>query len=126
VYRNQCPVQHWIWLYNIVAGSIRVFMIASWIIAAIFYQTCNKRPGWCFFLLGLFILLFEMTWIIISLIEIVPLWTQHIVQYKDSALNTYCHRTLYNTTRVLLVIGAISIGIIGGNVGIIAVELARS
>jgi len=125
-YKNQCPVQYWIWLYNIVAGTTGVFMTASWIIAAIFYQTCNKRLGWCFFLLGLFILLFEMIWIIISLVEIVPLWTQPIVQYTNPALNTYCHPALYNTTRILLVMGAVCIGLIGGNAGFIAVEFSKS
>jgi hypothetical protein len=126
VYRNQCPVQHWIWQYNIVAGSTGVFMIAIWILAAIFYQIYTKRLGCYFILFGLLILFFEIIWIIISLIKIAPLWTQHIVQYTNSSLNTYCHSTLYNITRVVLIISAVCIVLIGGNTAIAAMEFIHS
>jgi hypothetical protein len=123
MYKNQCPVEHWIWLYNIVAGSTGIFMIFSCIIAAIFNQICNRRVGWYFFLLGLFILVFEMIWIIASLIKIGPLWTHAIVQHTNPALNTYCQSTLYNLTQVLLVMGIVCVGLIGSNIIIEALQL---
>lgn len=123
MYKNQCPVQHWIWQYNIVTGSTGVFMVVSWIIATMFYQMCNKILGWCFCLLGLFILLFEIIWIIISLIKIAPLWTQTIVQNTNPSLITYCHPILYDITRVLLIIDVVSIGVIISNIGIVAIQV---
>jgi len=126
MYKNQCPVQHWIWLYNIVAGSTGIFMIFTCILAAIFNQICSRRLGWCFFLLGLFILVFEMIWIIISLIKIEPLWTQGIVQHTDPTLNTYCQSTLYNLTQVLLVMGIVSVALIGSNIIIEALQLINT
>jgi hypothetical protein len=126
VYRNQCPVQYWIWLYNIVAGSTGVFLIFSWILAAIFYQTCSRRLSWCFFLLGLFILVFEMIWIIASLIKIEPLWTNNIAQHKKPALNTYCQSTLYNLTQALLVTGIICVGLIVANIIIEVLQLTNA
>ena len=75
VYRNQCPVQHRMCQYNIVVSSAGVFMIVIWILAAIFYQIYSKRLGFVFSLL---ILLFEIIWIIISIIKISPLWTRDV------------------------------------------------
>ncbi len=126
LYINQCPVQKWIWLYNIVAGCIGVFRIASWILAATTYEMYTKRLGWCFFILGLFILLFEIIWFIISISKIAPLWSQNIVQYTDSSLNTYCHPMLYHMMRVLLIIAAVSINLTGSNIAIQLVELIHS
>jgi hypothetical protein len=126
VYKNQCPVQHWIWLYNIVAGSAGVFMILSCIIAAIFNQICIRRLSWGFFILGLFILMFEIVWIITSLIKIEPLLTNGIVQHTNPALNTYCQSTLYNLTQVLLVMSIVSVGLIIANVIIEAVQLINT
>jgi hypothetical protein len=67
-----------------------------------------------------------MIWIITSLIKIEPLWRQGIVQHTDSTLNTYCQSTLYNLTQVLLVMGIVSVALIGSNIIIEALQLINT
>ncbi len=118
LYKNQCPIEDWIWLYNIVAGSAGVFIICNYVLAVTFNQIYSKRLGWFFFLLAFFILMLDLIWIIIALIKIVPLWTQDIVQHINPDVNTYCNSILYKITRILLIISTVCISLIVGNAGI--------
>jgi hypothetical protein len=126
LYKNECPIENWIWLYNIVTGSAGVFMICSYILAVTFSQICSKRLGWCFFLSAFFILILDLIWIVISLIKIVPLWTQDIVQYINPAVNTYCNSILYKITQALLIISIVCISLIIGNAGITTLVIMKT
>jgi len=126
LYKNECPIENWIWLYNIVAGSAGVFMICSYILAVTFSQICSERLVWCFYLLAFFILMLDLIWIIISLIKIVPLWTQDIVQHINPAVNTYCNSILYKITQALLIISTVCISLIIGNAGITTLVIMKT
>ncbi len=126
VYKNECPIEDWIFLYNIVAGSAGIFMICNYVLAAIFSQIYSKRIGWTFFLLALLILMIDLIWIIISLIKIVPLWTQDIVQHINPGINTYCNSILYKITRTILLISTVCISLIVVNAGIIILIVIKT
>jgi hypothetical protein len=126
LYKNVCPIEDWIWLYNIVAGSAGIFMIFNYVLAAIFSKICSKRIGWIFFLLGVLILMVDLIWIIISLIKIAPLWTQDIVQDINPGINTYCNSILYKITRSILLISTVCISLIVVNAGIIILIVIKT
>lgn len=108
LYRDQCPIQPLVPIYNLVAGStgIAIILLSLFLLVTVFWlERCSSRiitvP---LVILLILLVLFQIAWGMAGGYYTLPLRKNNSTQFENSQLNTYCHPVLFWISFVILII----------------------
>lgn len=108
LYRDQCPIQPLVPIYNLVAGStgIAIILLSLFLLVTVFWlERCSSRiitvP---LVILLILLVLFQIAWGMVGGYYTLPLRKNNSTQFENSQLNTYCQPVLFWISFVILII----------------------